>query len=628
MTRFSTSAVLDEAVELVSRRAAGAAGLLVLTLLPLRFLEAWLANRLAQLGGNATDYVSYLTSLSVLVSLALVPALWGRAVYVRSCTLGFSIGTAAGPESLARIPWRERLRLRPAAFLSYVYAAAVFELLFVALGWTILALPILAVLSGVAAAISQVDEEEDRPGLLASLGRVLRHTRPLGVLMGLAAVFALAVPVVFLNLFVLFQLVVWLMSGTTGIDGAWWSTALSFNNLQFVFLALAGALLVLEPFWLAALVATVRRARARQSGEDLAAWFKALRRAALVTLLALGSALISGALLPTVAAAEVLPVSVYQQRLAGIDARLRAGDWVGARAGAKDLLDDRIAYGSERLEPDLSILRPLADARDADVADVARAAAPRLSRLVAGLGQAGQVTPAATAPRGDAKLLEEIRAREAAAALPMGGRLPQRRTNILEAIEEIVAPFLEWLKDLWDRFTRWLAGLFGDDAEEGTGPFDLPSTVVVVVVLLAVFAAWLAWRAVRNRRRGVAPVTAEAVPPPPAADDDPLSRVSSEWERYAAELAAAGRFREAIRAWYHAVLVTLFRGGVLHHRKGRTNWEYVSTLAPGHGWRPRFIELTRHFEREWYGRDQSSPEALREAEALARGLLGSLREAA
>lgn len=627
MTRFSTSAVLDEAVELVSRRVAGPAGLLILTLLPLRFLEAWLANRLSQLGDNATDYVGYLTSLSVLVSLGLLPALWGRAVYARSCALALS----SGPESLARIPWRQRLRLRPAAFLSYVYAAAVFELLFVAVGWTLVALPVLAMLSGVAAAISHLDEEEDRPGLLASLGRVLRHTRPLGVLMGLAAVFALAVPVVFLNLFVLFQIVVWLMSGTTGIDSAWWSTALSFKNLQFVFLALAGALLVLEPFWLAALVATVRRARARQSGEDLAAWFKALRRGSSLPLMTLLAplmtllALLSTALLPAPAAAEVLPVAVYQQRLAGIDARIRAGDWVGARAGAKDLLDDRIAYGDERLEPDLSILRPLADARDADVADIARAAAPRLSRLAAGLAQ---VTPAAAAAQGDAKLLEEIRAREAAAALPMGGRLPQRRTNLLEAIEEIVAPFLEWLEDLWNRFLKWLAGLFGDDSEEEAGAFDLPGTVVVVVVLLALFATWLAWRAVRNRRRGEAPVTAEAVPPPPAADDDPLSRVSSEWERYAAELAAAGRFREAIRAWYHAVLVTLFRGGVLYHRKGRTNWEYVSMLAPGHAWRPRFIELTRHFEREWYGRDQSSPEALREAEDLARGLLGSLREAA
>ena len=58
-------------------------------------------------------------------------------------------------------------------------------------------------------------------------------------------------------------------------------------------------------------------------------------------------------------------------------------------------------------------------------------------------------------------------------------------------------------------------------------------------------------------------------------DADPLSREQDEWEKYAAELAAAGRLREAIRAWYHAVLVGLFRAGLLHHHKGRTNWEYV-----------------------------------------------------
>lgn len=328
------------------------------------------------------------------------------------------------------------------------------------------------------------------------------------------------------------------------------------------------------------------------------------------------------ALLPAALAAEVLSAAAYRERLAGIDARLRAGDWVGARTGAKDLLDDRITFGDESLETDVSILRPLADARDAPAA---RAAAPRLTRLVEALAA---LPPTESAPS-DRKTLDEVRAREALAELPQGGSLPKKRTTLLETLAELLTPVAEWLKDIGERILDWLADLFPDREGKKTAfGLGLPGMVTVFVVLLALLGLWLAWRAFRNRRRraGIEAIAMEA--PSPAEDADPLSRASAEWERYAAELAAAGRHREAIRAWYHAVLVTLFRKGALHYRKGRTNWEYVTALAPGHTWRARFIELTRHFEREWYGRDESAPEALGEAEDMARGLLGALREAA
>ncbi|HET9210738.1 MAG TPA: hypothetical protein VFR03_10090 [Thermoanaerobaculia bacterium] len=266
---ISVSGVLDEAVELVARRVSGPAGLLILSSLPLRFLEAWLLNRLFQLD-EPTEYIDHLISLSVLVSCALLPAFWGRAVYARSCALALT-GSASG---LARMTWRERLRLPLGGFLSSVYAGSLFELLFLTVGWTVAALPVLALFSGLAAAVSPL---EGKPGLLSSLIQVVRHARPPMLLMGLTLIFFVAVPVAFANLYVFFQLLVWLASGTTGIDAAWWSMALSYENPQFLLLTLAGALLLVEPFWLAALVAAVRRARARQSGEDLTAWFTTLR---------------------------------------------------------------------------------------------------------------------------------------------------------------------------------------------------------------------------------------------------------------------------------------------------------------------------------------------------------------
>jgi hypothetical protein len=110
-------------------------------------------------------------------------------------------------------------------------------------------------------------------------------------------------------------------------------------------------------------------------------------------------------------------------------------------------------------------------------------------------------------------------------------------------------------------------------------------------------------------------------------DDDPLSRGANEWERYAAQLAAAGRLREAIRAWYHAVLVTLYGANILHYRKGRTNWEYVAAVGPEQAWRTQFIELTRLFEHQWYGSDDSSSDALDSCSAAARIVLNAVRRA-
>jgi hypothetical protein len=268
----SVAGVLDEAVDLVSRGVPGWAGLLALTSLPLRFLEAHLCNRLLQLGAGARGAMDHVTAISWLVTLALLPALWGRAVFVRACALELS-GAASGAS--VRMPWRQRLRLPPAGFASYVYAALVYEALFFALGWTLVAVPVLVLLTGLAAATSTLDEP---PGLLASPLRALRHARPLATLAGLIAVLTVAILVAFLNLTALYWLVLTLADGTAGLDLSWWKGALSWDNRPFVLLLLAGAVTAVEPFWLAALVVTVRRNRARQSGEDLAAWFATLRR--------------------------------------------------------------------------------------------------------------------------------------------------------------------------------------------------------------------------------------------------------------------------------------------------------------------------------------------------------------
>lgn len=317
-------------------------------------------------------------------------------------------------------------------------------------------------------------------------------------------------------------------------------------------------------------------------------------------------------------AAETIPVAAYRGRLMEIQARLRSGDWVGARAGARNLLDDRIAYGNGTVETDASVLGPIARARHPAEAD---AAAPRLAQLLDGMPPTGTGEFQETAAATDPKLLQSIRDQQAVAELPAGGRLPEvKDSSLFQILARFFKTVADFFGDLLERLWDWLLDLFPKQGGGKAQGLDL-KVVTAVVVALALVLAWVVWRVLRHRRRGPALVPAGPAPLPPVADDDPLSRESSEWERYARELAEAGRFREAIRAWYHAVLVALYRTGTLHHRKGRTNWEYVSKVPPGTPWRSGFAEMTRHFEREWYGRDQSDTEALRESEAMAVSIL-------
>lgn len=138
--------------------------------------------------------------------------------------------------------------------------------------------------------------------------------------------------------------------------------------------------------------------------------------------------------------------------------------------------------------------------------------------------------------------------------------------------------------------------------------------------------AWLALRWLRAGpgRRETSSMTSGELTRQPGGDDNPLSREGDEWQRYADQLAAAGRLREAIRAWYHAVLVHLYRNGLLHYRQGRTNWEYIAALPPRLAWRTRFIDLTRRFEHEWYGHGASGEDALEACRRAAHEILAQV----
>lgn len=320
---------------------------------------------------------------------------------------------------------------------------------------------------------------------------------------------------------------------------------------------------------------------------------------------------------------QTLSAAEYRRALGAIETQLRAGEWASASEQARVLLGARVSAGGQVLAADASVLEPVLV-----VADVgsARQAASALALLRDALEKVEVRNGEVGAP--DRERLARLAAAQKVSGPEAGGEVtlpaierPGFWQRALEAMAEAGEKALEWLTKLRD----WLLERMKSKQSEKGAAIDT-RLVVVLVGLAALVLGLLAWRRRRSAEMPEAVEHGEPIVSGAAGDADPLSREQDEWQRYARELETQGRLREAIRAWYHAVLVALYRRGLLQYRKGRTNWEYVAALSPTLAWRPRFIALTRVFESEWYGRAASSAEALARGVAEARGVLGGLEE--
>jgi hypothetical protein len=314
----------------------------------------------------------------------------------------------------------------------------------------------------------------------------------------------------------------------------------------------------------------------------------------------------------------------YRARLGLLAAALDRGEIDRVRSDARDLLSLRVRHPGVDLPTDATLLGPLSLAADLEEASRLRG---RLASLLSALE--GAESPG-EGPVPDHTTLERLRREEAAREIGKGGavaRLPEA-PPVPRSFAERVRDFFEWIWEKVKSFFRWLWRMFFPDRAGGGSSAGMPLYVSILVILLLIAVSAVAIVALRRRQSEVRPSGAASAPAANPRDEDPLSRTASEWERFAAELARAGRYREAIRAWYHAVLVSLFRAGVLHYRKDRTNWEYAYALAPQHAWRPEFLDATRRFEQEWYGRRNTPEEAAGEYERQARRILAVVRERA
>jgi len=267
---------------------------------------------------------------------------------------------------------------------------------------------------------------------------------------------------------------------------------------------------------------------------------------------------------------------------------------------------------------DDSLLAAIADARGPDPALLAR-----IELTLAELRGAST-----SGPTPDPKLLQQVAAEQNVPELAQGGDVASpviAEAPLFERIASSIAAMFRWIGKKLMKVIEWLLDFFPHSRPEVPGATAGMRWIVIgVVTLIVIVLIILAIEVVRRARSGDVRTITSTAPMRSARDADPLSRGASEWERYATQLAGEGRFREAIRAWYHAVLVTCYAAGALHFRKGRTNWEYIASLPPSTSWRPELIRLTRRFEQEWYGSDESTADVLDDCSTLARNILDAV----
>lgn len=324
--------------------------------------------------------------------------------------------------------------------------------------------------------------------------------------------------------------------------------------------------------------------------------------------------------LSTTAHAASYSMSDYLRALQRWRTHLAANELAQARADATQYRNGEVVWSGGRFRTDESLIAAIETAQRADFALL-----QRIDLTIRELQRSGAAGPAP-----DPKLLQQVAAEQKIPELAPGGEIKttlEGESTYLAQLAEGIGRVWRWVKELVRDIIEWLFRVFFELGVPAETP-GMRWLVIGVTILIALLIVVIAIQVVRRARRGRNPTLVSSEPIASRRDDDPLSRGATEWERYAAQLAASGKFREAIRAWYHAVLVTSYNTGVLHFRKGRTNWEYVATLAPSLPWRPEMIELTRRFEQEWYGADQSTPDALDHCSERAQRILSALRGAA
>ncbi len=164
----------------------------------------------------------------------------------------------------------------------------------------------------------------------------------------------------------------------------------------------------------------------------------------------------------------------------------------------------------------------------------------------------------------------------------------------------------------WDAIWKWLRGLRSERPPQanlqGSDMFGggMGFTNIVIVIAVAGVIALLLWLLIRNRDKSQPTDTDADISSisHTALSSDPMSALSrppETWAGLADQLAREGRFREAIRHLYLALLSRLHRDGAIDYDPARSNWDYFRGFKGPHALLGPFRELTRRFDFAWYG---------------------------
>lgn len=157
---------------------------------------------------------------------------------------------------------------------------------------------------------------------------------------------------------------------------------------------------------------------------------------------------------------------------------------------------------------------------------------------------------------------------------------------------------LQWIFDLWARLV---------EAVGGGGRGSVIGSVVLLAVVVAVLLIVLRMTRTMRRDPGVDP-----------AMDAGIGRTPREWVDEALEHEAAGRWQDAVRCRYRALLADLAAAGLVEEIAGRTSGEYLAAVrsdVPAAA--EPFEEVTRRFESAWYGHDETTADGVQAFTAAA-----------
>jgi hypothetical protein len=267
-TPLSTTSVLDEAADAVGLTAAPWAGVLMATAIPYRFLQALFIDQLFEVGSSASQYGNLLGTTANITVATILLALWGRAVYARACRLALARGSAPG---------RDAWRVPPAALASYILTASTAMLAGYLSIITVVGVVGVAMFAGLAIGTIELN---DRVSVTAPFRHIFRTAKHIAIPFALLFILFCATVVALINLAAAFQLGTWMVGTVGAFDAPNWQSLFSAANRRFVLILIAGALVIVEPFWIASHVIFVRKVGAVESGDDLRTWFEELRRTA------------------------------------------------------------------------------------------------------------------------------------------------------------------------------------------------------------------------------------------------------------------------------------------------------------------------------------------------------------